>query len=171
VLFLGSSVGNMLDDEASALFARVRRALPGDTRLVLGTDLRKDPDVLRAAYDDAAGVTAAFNANLLVRINRELGGHFDFHRFRHRARWNAALSRVEMHLESLVPQEVRIDGLGLCVRFDAGETIHTESCAKYDEARVARLLAAGGFTLETSYTDRDDGFALHLAVTSDPGRS
>ncbi len=166
VLFLGSSVGNMADDEASALFQRVRRALPGDTWLLVGTDLRKDPDVLRAAYDDAAGVTAAFNKNLLVRINRELGGRFDLDRFRHLARWNAEASRIEMHLESTQSQEVAIDSLGQRIAFDVGETIHTESCIKYDLARVERLLAAGGFALDAVFSDDEARFAVHLAVAS-----
>ncbi|MGH7434281.1 MAG: L-histidine N(alpha)-methyltransferase, partial [Polyangiaceae bacterium] len=166
VLFLGSSVGNMTDDDSSTLLARVRRALPGGTWLVLGTDLRKDPDVLRAAYDDAAGVTAAFNRNLLVRINRELGGRFDLAAFRHRALWNARESRVEMHLESTRAQEVAIDALGVRVRFDAGETIHTESCAKYDVSRVERLLAAGGFALARTYADPELGFAVHAAIAT-----
>lgn len=167
VLFLGSSVGNMADAEASALLGQVRRALPGVTWLLLGTDLRKSPEVLLAAYDDAAGVTEAFNKNLLVRINRELGGHFDVDGFRHVALWNAEASRVEMHLESTRAQVVAIDALDLRLRFEAGETIHTESCAKYDLARVERLLTASGFTLAETYSNRQPGFAVHLAVTSD----
>ncbi len=163
VLFLGSSVGNMTDAEASALFRRVRRALPGETWLLLGTDLRKDPARLHAAYDDAAGVTAAFNANVLARINRELGGRFDLRRFRHVARWNEDASRIEMHLESTVAQSVAIDDLHMRSSFEAGETIHTESSTKYDVARVERLLTAGGFTLESSYVDEVDQFAVHLA--------
>jgi dimethylhistidine N-methyltransferase len=169
VLFLGSSVGNMSDDEASTLLGQVRRALPGETWLLLGTDLRKSPAALRAAYDDAAGVTAAFNKNLLVRINRELGGHFDLGRFRHVARWNDGESRIEMHLESMQAQEVAVDALRLCVRFEAGETIHTESCAKYDLPRVERLLGAGGFALSATYSHPELGFAVHVAVTSNAG--
>jgi L-histidine Nalpha-methyltransferase len=166
VLFIGSSIGNMVDAEAVVLLRRVRRALPGPTWLLLGTDMRKSPQVLRAAYDDAAGVTAEFNKNLLVRINRELGGHFELDRFRHVARWNSVESRIEMHLESLRAQEVAIDALCLSVRFDRGETIHTESCAKYDLPRVRRILADGGFALDTTYSDEESGFAVHLAVTS-----
>jgi dimethylhistidine N-methyltransferase len=163
VLFIGSSVGNLADEEASSLLRRIRASLPGETWLLLGTDLRKDAGVLKLAYDDSAGVTAAFNKNVLSRINRELGGHFDLDRFRHRARWNDAASRVEMHLESIGPQEVAIDRLALCVRFAAGETIHTESSAKYDVPRVERLLAAGSFRLDATYYDADRRFALHLA--------
>jgi len=167
VLFLGSTVGNMADDDASALLRLVRRALPGESWLLLGTDLRKSPAVLRAAYDDAAGVTAAFNKNLLVRINRELGGHFDLDVFRHVARWNGGESRVEMHLESTRAHEVAIDALGLRLRFETGETIHTESCAKYDQPRVDRLLAAGGFARAATYSEL--GFAVHLGVTPNNG--
>jgi L-histidine Nalpha-methyltransferase len=163
VLFLGSSVGNLADDEASALLRRVREALPGETWLLLGTDLRKSPGVVLAAYDDPAGVTAAFNKNILLRVNRELGGRFDLDRFGHVARWNDAASRVEMHLESLGVQEVAVDRLDLRVRFDAGETIHTESSTKYDLPRVEQLVAAGGFQLEATYHDGDRRFALHLA--------
>ena len=169
VLFLGSSVGNMTDVEASDLLRRVRRALPGESWLLLGTDLRKDPAVLRAAYDDAAGVTAAFNKNLLARINREFGGHFDLDGFRHVVRWSAENSRIEMHLESMRTHEVAIDALGVRVRFELGETIHTESCAKYDLPRVERLFAAGGFALASTYSDHEHGFALHLGVTMNNG--
>ncbi len=169
VLFLGSSVGNMADDEASVLLRHVRRALPGQTWLLLGTDLRKSLAILRPAYDDAAGVTAAFNKNLLVRMNRELGGHFDLDAFRHMVRWNADRSWIEMHLESLWAQEVSIDALGLRLRFEAGETIHTESSAKYDLPRVERLLAAGGFALTATYSDPDQCFSLHLGVTQNDG--
>jgi dimethylhistidine N-methyltransferase len=166
VLFIGSSVGNMRDEEAAALLRRVRRALPGDTWLLLGTDLVKSTDALHAAYDDAEGVTAAFNKNLLCRINRELGGQFVLERFRHAARWNARESRIEMHLVSDSAQEVSVDGLALRVRFEAGESIHTESSIKYDLPRVARLLSAGDFGLEATYLDPDGQFALHLARSS-----
>jgi uncharacterized SAM-dependent methyltransferase len=169
VLFMGSTVGNMADEDAAVLLRHVRRALPGETWLLLGTDLRKSPDVLRAAYDDAAGVTAAFDKNLLTRINRELGGHFDLDAFRHVARWNEGESRIEMHLESTRAQHVAIDDLGLRIRFEAGETIHTESCAKYDLPRIGRLLAAGGFALVETYADPVLGFAVHLGVTPDRG--
>ncbi len=163
VLFIGSSVGNFEDGEASALLRGLRDALGSGTWLLLGTDLRKDPQVLVQAYDDAAGVTAAFNRNLLARINRELGGHFLLDRFRHVARWNDAASRIEMHLQSTVRQEVVIDGLGLCVRFEAGETIHTESSIKYDGPRVQRLLGAAGFAIDLTFHDAAQRFALHLA--------
>jgi L-histidine N-alpha-methyltransferase len=163
VLFIGSSVGNFEDAEAASLLRRLGDALGPETSLLLGTDLRKSAEVLVPAYDDAEGVTAAFNKNMLARINRELGGRFDFNLFRHVARWNNGLSRIEMHLESVVAQTVAIDRLGLRVRFDRGETIHTESSVKYDLARVERLLRSGGFLLETTFYDDARRFAVHLA--------
>jgi dimethylhistidine N-methyltransferase len=163
VLFIGSSVGNLEDGEASTLLLGLRAALGPRASLLLGTDLRKSADLLLPAYDDASGVTAAFNKNLLGRINRELGGRFDPDRFRHIVRWNDAESRIEMHLGSTVRQDVAVEHLGLRVRFDAGETIHTESSIKYSLPRVQRLLTAGGFRLETTFYDGPGRFAVHLA--------
>jgi dimethylhistidine N-methyltransferase len=163
VLFIGSSVGNLTDDEAKALLGRVRVAFRGSPWLVLGTDLRKSPRTMLPAYDDAEGVTAAFNKNVLTRINRELGADFDLDCFRHVARWNEATSAVEMHLESVGAQWVTLRQLGMRVRFADGETIHTESSAKYDLPRVERLLSGAGFALETTYFDAHERFALHLA--------
>jgi dimethylhistidine N-methyltransferase len=162
-LLIGSSIGNFEDGEASALLRGLRDALGAGASLVLGTDLRKSADVLLPAYDDAAGVTAAFNKNLLVRINRELGGSFDLDRFEHVARWNDRASRIEMHLESTVRQEVSIPPLDLHVSFEAGETIHTESSIKYSLPRVERLLTAGGFRLDSTFYDGLRRFAVHLA--------
>jgi len=167
VLFIGSSIGNYEGADALALLAGIRGGLGAGDALVLGTDLRKDPAVLVPAYDDAAGVTAAFNLNLLVRINRELGGRFDVDRFRHVALWNPDRSRIEMHLESRGDQVVAIDGLGLRVRFSAGERIHTESSVKYDDAMVDGLFAGAGLGREQTWRDDGDRFAVHLArVTS-----
>jgi L-histidine N-alpha-methyltransferase len=163
VLFIGSSIGNFDDEEAVRLLSGLHDALGPRTSLLLGTDLRKNKDVLLRAYDDAAGVTAAFNKNLLVRINRELGGRFDPDLFRHVARWNDRASRVEMHLESTRTQSVSIDALGMSVAFEKGETIHTESSVKYDVPRVRRLLEAAGFTLEETFYDAERRFAVHLA--------
>jgi L-histidine Nalpha-methyltransferase len=163
VLFIGSSIGNFEDDEAVALLAGVHDALGPRASLLLGTDLRKSPDVLLRAYDDRAGVTAAFNKNILVRINRELGGDFDTSRFRHVARWNEGASRIEMHLESVARQTVKIASLGMRVAFEPGETIHTESSVKYDLPRVGRLLADAGFHIEETFFDGDRRFAVHLA--------
>jgi dimethylhistidine N-methyltransferase len=162
VLFLGSSIGNYDDDEARPLLAAIRRSLLPDGLLLLGTDLRKDPAVLVRAYADRAGVTAAFNKNVLARINRELGGRFDLDAFRHVAIWNESDSRIEMHLESLVAQSVRVEALDLTVTFARGERIHTESSVKYDDARARALFSATGFTRVATFTDDKRRVALHL---------
>lgn len=163
VLFIGSSIGNFDDEPAVALLSGARECLGPGGALLLGTDLRKDPARMIAAYDDAQGVTAAFNKNVLARINRELGARFDLDQFRHLARWNERLSRIEMHLESLAAQSVRIDSLGITVDFAAGETIHTESSVKYDLPRVDALLGAAGMTRELTFSDPEGLFGVHLA--------
>lgn len=163
VLFIGSSIGNYDETEASALLAAVRAAVPRGAALVLGTDLRKPLAQLLPAYDDAQGVTAAFNRNLLVRINRELDADFDPARFRHVALWNAARSRVEMHLESVGRQQVRIAAADLELTLADGERIHTESSVKYDAAMVERLMTVAGFARVSTATDRAGRFAVHVA--------
>lgn len=163
VIFLGSSVGNLSEDQAVALLSMVRaRLTPGDGFL-LGTDLIKPQDVLLPAYDDAAGVTARFNLNLLTRLNRELHANFDPSTFTHQARWNDQSKAVEMHLVSRVDQLISIGALDLKVSFAQGESIHTESSAKYDEQSVSRLLARAGFALAHTFTDEQQLFAVHLA--------
>jgi dimethylhistidine N-methyltransferase len=163
-LFLGSSIGNYDDEDAVKLLRAVRAAIGRRGALLLGTDLVKNPEVLRAAYDDASGVTAAFNKNILARLNRELDADFVLDRFRHVASWNEAARRIEMHLESAVDQTVPIRALGLNVRLSVGERIHTESCHKYDEARVDVLLQRAGLRRARSYLDRGKLFAAHLAT-------
>lgn len=145
--FPGSTVGNLDQEAAVGLLKVVRERLGPGSLFILGVDLIKDPAVLVAAYDDAAGVTAAFNKNLLVRANRELSADFDVEAFQHSAVWNPAESRMEMHLVSMVDQQVRIGSE--TVRFMAGETIHTESSRKYREASVRAMAEAAGWTLET----------------------
>lgn len=163
-LFLGSTIGNLDPQDRIALLRDIRGVLrPGDG-LLLGTDLRKSESVLLPAYDDALGVTAAFNLNILRRINEELGGGFDLKAFRHQARWNREQGRIEMHLESLRDQTVPIRSLGLEVRFAAGETIHTESSYKLDPGQVAELAVAGGFALRRTWTDRVGRFASNLLI-------
>lgn len=163
VLFIGSSIGNYTNGEAGAFVRAIRQSLRPGGALLLGTDLRKSPSVLVPAYDDAQGVTAMFNKNMLARINRQLGGHFDLNRFRHVALWNAAESRIEMHLESTCDQIVYIDSLRTHVTFRRGERIHTESSVKYDEAMVDALLVGAGFKREQTFLDRERRFAVHLA--------
>ncbi|WP_119154820.1 L-histidine N(alpha)-methyltransferase [Caldimonas tepidiphila] len=163
VLFIGSSIGNYEPDEAQALLRRLHEVLqPGDA-LLLGTDMCKPLEVLLPAYDDAAQVTAQFNLNMLARLNREAGARFDPGRFRHIALWNAAASRIEMHLESRCSQQVPVAALGIALRFREGERIHTENSHKYDAASVDRLLHGAGFRREHSWHDAKQWFGLHLA--------
>ena len=162
VLWLGSNVGNFTPREAVGFLRRLGAALrPGDA-LLIGIDLRKEPGVLVAAYDDAAGVTARFNLNLLARINGELGGRFDLDAFAHEARWNEAESRMEMHLRSRRRQRVEIAALGLEVRFSEGETIHTESSCKYSLEGIAELASDAGFAIERQWLDGGSRFSLSL---------
>jgi L-histidine Nalpha-methyltransferase len=162
VLFLGSNIGNFDPPGAAEFLRTIRRALaPGDALLV-GADLVKEARDLVLAYDDPLGVTAAFNRNLLVRANRELGADFDIDAFEHRALWNATESRVEMHLVSTRSQRVRIPASQLDVPFDAGETIWTESSYKYRAAGIVAMLRSAGFRELDQWVDEPDGFALTL---------
>ncbi|HLK09196.1 MAG TPA: L-histidine N(alpha)-methyltransferase [Candidatus Angelobacter sp.] len=163
VLFIGSTIGNFEPDDAMAFLKSVRRSLqPGDA-LLIGFDLIKDADVLHAAYNDAAGVTAAFNKNMLVRINRELGGSFDLDAFEHVAFWNRRKSRIEMHLESTREQVVWVQDLGRSFHFEQGERIHTENSYKFNTGSMTRLLRRSGFRLEKSWTDAKGWFGEALA--------
>ena len=163
VLFLGSNVGNYDPRRAVELLAAVRSHLsPGDGFL-MGVDRRKSPALLLPAYDDAAGVTARFNKNMLTRLNRELGATFDLDRFRHVVVWNARASRLELSLESTIAQRVVIDALGARVDFAAGERIHTESSYKLTDARVRQLFERAGFVPETTWTDEARLYGMHLA--------
>lgn len=163
VLYIGSSIGNFEPHEALRILSNVRAALrPGDS-ILLGVDLVKDLDVLLPAYDDAAGITAAFNRNILAHINHDLGADFDLDAFSHRALWNPTHSRIEMHLDSTRAQWVRIASLGLRVRFGAGESIHTENSYKYRKGQAEALLSAAGFDPMHIWTDEREWFAVCLA--------
>jgi L-histidine N-alpha-methyltransferase len=163
VLYIGSSIGNFEPDEAQRLLESVRAALfPGDA-LLLGVDMVKDRDTLLRAYDDAAGVTAAFNRNILARINRELGADFDQEAFQHRAVWNRWRSRIEMHLSNLLPQTVKIPALDLCLEFEVGETIHTENSYKYKPGQAEAMLREAGFAAEETWNDEKGWFSVCLA--------
>jgi dimethylhistidine N-methyltransferase len=162
LVFLGSNIGNFDTPAAGELLRTMGQSLaPGDL-LLIGADLVKPAADLMLAYDDPLGVTAAFDKNLLVRINRELGADFDIGRFEHRAVWNSTHARVEMHLVSLADQEVHIPAAGARVLFEAGETIWTESSYKYTEEAIADLGAGAGFGVVEQWIDDEARFALTL---------
>jgi len=162
VLYIGSSIGNFDPPDAMRLLHHVRAGLkPGDG-LLLGVDLKKDVATLLAAYDDVAGVTAEFNLNLLARLNRELGAEFYLESFEHRAVWNQAESRIEMHLESRIAQKVWLAALGMEVEFAKGETIHTENSYKYRPGQAEAILAEAGFATAASWTDKRGWFEVCL---------
>lgn len=159
--FPGSTIGNMEPDAAVDLLRAMRRLLGDDAQLLIGMDRIKDRDRLIAAYDDAQGVTAAFNLNLIARINRELEGDLPVEGFAHRAVWNDEKARIEMHLEARRPLHFHV--AGQCFHMDAGETIHTESSHKYGARDERLLLRAGGWEPATEWMDEEGLFALVLA--------
>ena len=163
VLYLGSSIGNFDGKDAVALLRKVgARLSPGDA-LLLGTDMVKGAEILVPAYDDAQGITAQFNKNILRRINREFDADFDLDSFRHIAEWNPSRSRMEIYLESTRPQVAVLRALGVKVKLAAGERIHTENSYKYTLPMVERMLCAAGFKLEKTWYDKRKWFGLHLA--------
>ncbi len=171
LLWIGSSIGNFEPEAATELLTRVNASMRQGDALLLGVDLApaaggKSEAELVAAYDDAAGVTAAFNRNLLARLNRELGAEFQPDEFVHRAVWNAADSRMEMHLESRTAQRVWIEALDLDVEFAAGERLHTENSYKYGLDGAAELMARAGFPVVDRWLDRNGWFAVMLGRKS-----
>ena len=164
VLFLGSTLGNLHAGDSRHLLRGIRAVARRGGALLLGVDLKKSEEVLLPAYDDPLGVTAAFNLNHLVRINRELGGEFDVRRFRHRAVYNRALGRIEIYIDSLADQVVRIRDLDLAVPFAASESILSECSYKFDHKQMAALAADSGFAVGGTWTDPDCYFASHLLL-------
>jgi dimethylhistidine N-methyltransferase len=158
VYFPGSTIGNFTPDEAALLLAQTAQLCGPRGALLLGVDLKKDPQVLHAAYNDAAGVTAAFNLNLLARVNRELGADFDLGRFAHYAFYQPREGRIEMHLLSRVAQRVRVAGQSFS--FAAGESIRTEYSYKYSVADLQQLAATGGFQLDRVWYDDERAFGV-----------
>ncbi|MFF0286884.1 L-histidine N(alpha)-methyltransferase [Streptomyces sp. NPDC005262] len=164
VVFLGGTIGNLLPDERAVFLKSVRSLLsPGDA-LLLGTDLVKDEEVLVAAYDDAAGVTAAFNKNVLTVVDRELGADFDPADFDHVALWDRRQEWIEMRLRARRALTVKIPGLDLVVPFEAGEGLRTEVSAKFRKEGIRGELATAGLTLSQWWTDSAGRFALSLAT-------
>jgi dimethylhistidine N-methyltransferase len=166
--FPGSTIGNLEPHEATTFLQRVGKVLGAGAGLIIGVDLVKDTAVLDAAYNDAAGVTAAFNLNMLTRINRELGANFDLAAFEHHAFFNRGLSRIEMHLASARRQTVRVDGE--TIEFRAGETIHTENSYKYSIGSFRALARGAGWAPTSTWTDPQNYFAIH-ALTLEPAAS
>lgn len=161
-LFLGSNLGNFGPVDGMDLLRRVRAALQGGDWFAVGVDLVKPVDRLLLAYDDPLGVTAAFNRNILVHLNRELDGDFALDAFAHRATWNPAEARVEMHLVSTRRQRVRLAAVEIDVWLEEGESIWTESSYKYEPAGIIRMVEAAGFHCEAQWVDDPDRFALTL---------
>ena len=160
VFFPGSTLGNFYRPEAVALLRLLGGLAGPDGLILLGADLRKDPAIIERAYNDAAGLTAAFNRNVLVRLNREFGADFDVRAFEHRAPWVAEECRIEMHLVSRYAQSVHI--AGETIRFATGESIWTESCHKYDSAQFAALAADAGLQLRETWTDARQLFSVQV---------
>jgi dimethylhistidine N-methyltransferase len=162
--FPGSTIGNFTAPEAIDFLAASRAVLGANGTMLVGVDVKKDPRVLHAAYNDAEGVTAQFSLNLLSRINRELGADFDLDRFAHDASYNEAAGRIEIHIRSLADQIVTV--AGSAIRFAAGERIHTEISCKYTIGEFHRLAARAGFRALRTWTDRAGLFSVHLLSAS-----
>lgn len=165
VFFPGSTIGNFDHDEAIELLRMMARIAGHDGLMIVGADLRKSPAALEAAYNDAAGVTAEFNLNLLARLNREYGADFDLDAFEHRAPWVEKDSRIEMHLVSRRAQRARIGGAEIV--FKAGESIWTESCHKYDCEQFAAMAAAAGLNVREIWMDDEQRFSVQLLVVGE----
>ncbi|MBC8030963.1 MAG: L-histidine N(alpha)-methyltransferase [Pyrinomonadaceae bacterium] len=163
-LFLGSNISNFDPDEALKFLRALRQVLHAGDALLLGADLKKDRATLEAAYNDALGVTAAFNLNVLARINRELGGSFDLRGFQHHAFYNEELGRVEIYIESTRDQTVSIGQLEMEVQFGKGEQIHTENSYKYALSDIANLAAETGFRRASTWLDSDERFSSNLLL-------
>lgn len=161
-MLMGSNIGNYAPREARALLALVGGLLRPSDGLLLGTDRKKDPAILERAYDDATGVTAAFDKNLLGRINRELGGDFDLRTFQHVARYDASRGCVDSFLVSTRSQSVRIEALGVTIAFGKNECVHTESSYKFDDDDVAELASSAGLHVASRWSDSAQLFNVHL---------
>jgi dimethylhistidine N-methyltransferase len=163
--FPGSTIGNFEPPVAVRFLRQMRETLGHGASLLIGFDLRKSADLLIPAYDDAEGVTAEFNLNILTRLNRDAGADFDVSKFQHRIVWNADDGRIEMHLESLQDQVAHVGGRA--IRFAEGETIHTENSYKHTRAELAALASEAGWSTAEVWTDRDELFAISLLRAGD----
>lgn len=162
ILFLGSNLGNMLDVNANRFIKQLSAKLNKGDKVFLGVDLKKDASVILPAYNDAAGITAAFNLNLLTRINRELGGNFDVTQFKHAPRYNKEAGQAESYIESLAIQDVHIEATGKTYHFDKGEKIHMEISRKYDRDTVNKVISATDLEIKKVFTDSKGYFSDFL---------
>ena len=162
ILWLGSNIGNFERIAAADFLDTIRASMRPTDRLLVGVDLRKDAAVLQPAYDDAQGITARFNRNILAHINRRLGGHFRLDRFSHRATYEEEEGRIAMYLVSESDQTVAVDHLNLNVRFEAGENVHTEYSYKYSRQEIETTATAAGLNLERHFMDGEQRFSLNL---------
>jgi L-histidine Nalpha-methyltransferase len=162
-LCLGSSIGNFLPEESHTILRNLGSQLRSEDVIVLGADLVKEESTLVAAYDDDRGVTAAFNINILRRLNNKFDADFDLTGFRHNVRWNAFDSRIEMHLESVREQNVHVAGADLELHFSEGEIIHTENCYKFTDGTLSALLSDSGFDIRNTWKDERNWYALTLS--------
>jgi dimethylhistidine N-methyltransferase len=162
-LYIGTSIGNFAPEEARIILRNLGVQLQTGDALLLGTDMVKDEPTLLAAYDDSDGITAAFNLNILHRLNRELGANFDAARFRHRVLWNSIESRIEMHLECTQEQDVSIEDADLDLHFMPRETIHTENSYKFTDRGIRSLLKEAGLEIRGAWKDRRSWYTLTLA--------
>ncbi len=170
IAWLGSSIGNLGPHAAVDFLRKLRASMSGDDRLLVGYDLCRNRSILEPAYDDPLGVTAAFNLNLLVRINSEFAANFDLSRFKHVAKYNEPEGRIEMHIVSVCDQTVSIAELGLDVTFHRDEHIHTENSYKYTSVQIGEMLQDAGFKLDRQWLDDGGRFALSLARTVERSR-
>ena len=168
-LYIGTSIGNFSREDARLILRNIGAQLRNGDALLLGTDMVKDEPTLLAAYDDSDGVTAAFNLNILRRLNRELGADFDVGRFRHRVLWNSTESRVEMHLESTHEQVVSVEEAELDLHFLPGETIHTENSHKFTDQGIQSLLEEAGYHIRRAWKDSCGWYAVTLACVRQGG--
>jgi dimethylhistidine N-methyltransferase len=162
-LYIGTSIGNFSPEDARLILLNLGSQLQTGDALLLGTDMVKDEPTLLAAYDDGDGITAAFNLNILHRLNRELGANFDAACFRHRALWNSIESRIEMHLESTQEQDISIEHAELDLHFMRRETIHTENSYKFTDQGIRTLLRDVGFEIRGAWKDGRSWYTVTLA--------
>ncbi|MEK6398275.1 MAG: L-histidine N(alpha)-methyltransferase, partial [Terriglobus sp.] len=162
-LYIGSSIGNFDPEEATAILCNLRQQLQAGDTLLLGTDMVKDRRRMEAAYDDRDGVTEAFNLNILRRINRDLRANFDLACYRHVALWNEEKSRIEMHLQALRDQTIRIPALNATYRIVKGETIHTENSYKFTRSSIQALMQSANYGIVEQWTDEQQWFSVTLA--------